>query len=99
MTVIDDAISVVKKCIEECKAKGIEFEMPDVEGCVVRKYEATTPRHSTFVLELPDGRTIRIDSRSKDGSDLCHYEQERSYIKVECSDHSNDFTDSWEEKV
>lgn len=96
---IDDAISAIKKRIEECKAKGVEFKMPTVGGCVVKNCGESTPRHSTFVLELPDGRTIRIDSRSKDGSDLCHYERERSYIKVECSDHSNDFTDSWEEKV
>lgn len=54
---------------------------------------------SASVLEMSDGRTVRIDFRSKDGSNLCHYERERSYIKVECSDHSNDFTDSWEENV
>ena len=96
---MDRIVGAIKKRIEECKAKGIEFKMPVVEGCVVRKFEMPTHRHSTFVLELPDGRTIRIDSRSKDGSDLCHYERERSYLKVECSDHSNDFTDSWEEKA
>lgn len=38
-----------------------------------------------------------IDSYSKSGSDLFHYERERSCIKVECSDHSNDFSDSREE--
>lgn len=96
---MDKIIAAIKKRIEECKDKGIEFKMPAVEGCVVRKCEGDAPRHSTFVLELPDGRTIRIDSRSKDGSDLCHYERERSYIKVECSDHSNDYTASWEERV
>ena len=96
---MDRIIAAIKKRIEECKAKGIEFEMPAVEGCVVRKCETPTPKHSAFVLELPDGRTIRIDSRSKDGSDLCYYERERSCVTVECSDHSNDFTDSWEEKV
>ena len=96
---MDGIIAAIKKRIEECKAKGIEFKMPAVAGCVVMKCGAPTSRHSTFVLELPDGRTIRIDSRSKDGSDLCHYERERSCVTVECSDHSNDFTDSWEEKV
>ena len=95
---MDEAISAIKKRIEECKAKGVDFiDMPVVEGCIVRECETPTPRHSTFVLELPDGRTIRIDSRSKDGSDLNHYELERSFVKVECSDHSNDFTASWEE--
>lgn len=96
---MDRIIAAIKKRIEECKAKGVEFEMPVVEGCTVKKCEAATPRHSTFVLELPDGRTIRIDSQSKDGSDLCHYERERSSVKVECSDHSNDFSDSWEENA
>lgn len=96
---MDKIIAVIKERIEECKRTGIEFEMPDVKGCAVRKCEAAASRNSTFVLELPDGRTICIDSRSKDGSDLCHYERDRSYIKVECSDHSNDFMDSWEEKV
>lgn len=96
---MDRIIAAIKERIEECKAKGVEFEMPVVEGCTVKKCEAATPRHSTFVLELPDGRTIRIDSRSKDGSDLCHYERERSCIKVECSEHSNDFMASWEERV
>ena len=33
--------------------------------------------------ELPNGRTIRIDFRSKDGSDSCHYERESSSIKVD----------------
>lgn len=94
---MDRIIAAIRERIEECKAKGVEFEMPVVEGCTIKKCEAATPRRSTFVLELPDGRTIRIDSRSKDGSDLCHYERERSCIKVECSDHSNDFSDSWEE--
>lgn len=96
---MDKIIAAIKKRIEECKAKGIEFKMPVVEGCVVRSCETPTPRHSTFVLELPDGRTIRIDFRSKDGSDLCHYERERSYVKVECSNHSNDFETLWEENV
>ena len=96
---MDGIIAAIKKRIEECKAKGIEFKMPVVEGCVVRECETPTPKHSTFVLELPDGRTIRVDSRSKDGSDLNHYELERSYVTVECSDHSNDFSDSWEENV
>ena len=96
---MDGIIAAITKRIEECKAKGIEFKMPVVEGCVVRECETPTPRHSTFVLELPDGRTIRVDFRSKDGSDLNHYELERSYVTVECSDHSNDFSDSWEENV
>ena len=96
---MDGIIAAIKKRIEECKAKGIEFKMPVVEGCVVRKCETSTPKHSTFVLELPDGRSIRIDSRSRDWSDMCHSEKERSSVKVECSDHSNDFSDSWEENV
>ena len=96
---MDRIIAAIKKRIKECKAKGVEFEMPVVEGCTVKKCEAATLRHSTFVLELPDGRTIRIESQSKDGSDLCHYERERNSVKVECSDHSNDFSDSWEENV
>lgn len=96
---MDGVIAAIKERIEECKAKGVEFEMPVVEGCVVRECKTPTPRHSTFVLELPDGRTIRVDSRSKDGSDLNHHELERSYVTVECSDHSNDFTASWEENA
>lgn len=95
---MDGIVAAIKKRIEECKAKGVEFEMPVVEGCTVKKCETATPRHSTFVLELPDGSTIRIDSQSKDGSDLCHYEREQSCVKVEFSDHSNDFSDSWDEK-
>ena len=96
---MDGIIAAIKERIEGCKRTGIEFEMPEVEGCSVKKCEGASPRHKTFVLELPDGRTIRVDSRSKDGSDLNHYELERSYVTVECSDHSNDFSDSWEENV
>lgn len=96
---MDGIIAAIKKRIEECKANGVEFEMPEVEGCSVKKCEGASPRHKTFVLELPDGRSIRIDSRSRDWSDMCHSEKERSYVKVECSDRSNDFSDSWEERV
>ena len=96
---MDRIVAAIKKRIEECKAKGIEFEMPAVEGCTVKKSEAATARHSTFVLEFPDGRTVRIDFRSKDRSDLCHCERETSYIKVDCSDHSKNFSDSWEERI
>ena len=95
---MDKIIAAIKKRIEECKANGIEFKMPAVEGCAVKKCEATIPGHTTFVLELSDGCTVRVDFWSKDGSDMCHYEREVSYVNVECSDHSNDFSDSWDEK-
>lgn len=96
---MDRIIAAIKERIAECKNRGVEFEMPEAEGCVVKRCEGSTSRHSILVLELRDGRTIRIDCRSKDRSDACHYERERSFVKVECSDHSNDFSDSWEENV
>lgn len=96
---MDRIIAAIKERIEECKRAGTEFEMLEVEGCSVNKCEGSTFRHSKFVLALPDGRSVRIDSRSRDGSDMCHPEKERSYVTIECSDHSNDFSDSWEENV
>ena len=96
---MQEVIAAIKERIEECKRTGTEFEMPEVEGCAIKKCEGSTSRHLTFVLELHDSSSIRIDCRSRDWSDMSHSEKERSYIKVECSDHSNDFSDSWEERV
>ena len=96
---MDKIIAAIKKRVEECKAMGIEFKMPAVEGCIVKKFDGHAPKHSTYVLELSDGRTIRVDTRSKDDSHSFRYALETSFISVECSDHSNDFMVSWEEKV
>ena len=100
---MDRIIAAIKERIEECKRTGDVFDMTEVEGRAVEKHElpnsGAMTRHLEYVLTLKDGRGVRIDCRSKDKSHSHRYERETSYIKVECSDHSNDFSDSWEERV
>lgn len=100
---MDRIIAAIKERIEECKRTGAVFDMPDVEDCVVEKHElpnsGAMTRHLEYVLTLKDGRGARIVCQSKDKSHSYRYERETSYIKVECSDRSNDFLDSWQEKA
>ena len=99
---MDKIIAVIKARIEECKRTGGVFDMSEVEGCVVEKHElpnsGAMTRHLEYVLTLKDGCSVRIDCQSKDKSHPRCYERETSYVKVECSDQSNDFTASWVER-
>lgn len=100
---MDSVIAAIKARIEECKAKGKMFTMPKIEDCTIEEREwqtsGSTLVHAEFVLRLSDGRFIQVDYQSKDKSRTFSIVPDRSCIKVECSDHSNDFTDSWEEHV
>ena len=100
---MDRVIAAIKVRIEECKAKGQMFTMPEVGDCNVEmragQTSGSTLEHSIFVLLLPDGRSIQVDYQSKDKSHPFSVVPDVSCIKVECSDHSNDFTDSWEERA
>lgn len=100
---MDRVIAAIKERIEECKATGSMFTMPKIEGCTVEVHEGQTSgstiAHSQFALRLPDGRSIQVDYQSKDKSHSFRIVPDRSCIRVECSDHSADFTDSWEERV
>ena len=100
---MDKVIAAIKERIEECKATGSTFTMPRIEGCTVEEREGQTSGstlvHSEFSLRLPDGRSIQVDYQSKDKSHSFRVLPDRSCIKVECSDHSNNFTDAWEESV
>ena len=100
---MDRVVAAIKERIEECKATCSAFTMSKIEGCTVEEHECqtigSTLAHSEFVLILPDGRSIRVDYQSKDKSHSFSIVPDMSCIRVECSDHSNDFTDSWEERV
>lgn len=100
---MDRVIAAIRARIEECKAAGNTFTMPEIEECTVeerkRSTTGSTSPHTEFVLRLPDGRSIQVDYQSKDISQAFSVLPDVSCIKVECSDHSNDFTDSWEEHV
>ena len=99
---MDSVIAAIKARIEECKAAGEMFTMPNIENCAVEEREGPTSGstlvHTVFVLRLPDGRSIQVDYQSKDKSHTFSVAPDRSCIKVECSDLSNDFTDSWDER-
>lgn len=100
---MDSVIAAIKARIEECKAKCKMFTMPMIEDCTIEEREGqtsgSTPVHTEFVLRLLDGRFIQVDYQSKDKSQTFRVVPDMSCIKVECSDHSKDFTDSWEEHV
>ena len=100
---MDRVIVAIKERIEECKAKGKMFTMPKIEDCTIDEHDGpisgSTLAHIEFVVRLPDGRSIQVDYQSKDKSQMFRVVPDMSCIKVECSDHSNDFTDSWEERA
>ena len=100
---MDRVIAAIRKRIEECKVTGAMFKMPKIEDCTVEECEGETSGatlvHTEIVLRLPDGRFIQVDYQSKDKSHSFRVVPDRSCIKVECSDHSDDFTDSWDECV
>lgn len=100
---MDSVIAAIKARIEECKAKGKMFTMPMIEDCTIEEREGQTSGstlvHTEFILRLLDGRFIQVDYQSKDKSHTFRVVLDMSCIKVECSDHSNDFTDSWEERA
>ena len=100
---MDRVIAAIKACIEECKSKGKIFTMPEIDDCAVEKYErsalGSTLIHTEFVVHLQDGRSIQVDYQSKDKSHSFNVVPDRSCIMVKCSDHTNDFTDSWDERV
>lgn len=100
---MDSVIAAIKARIAECKTKGEMFTMPKIEDCTIEEREGpttgTTLVHTVFVVRLLDGRFIQIDYQSKDKSHSFSVVPDLSCIKVECSDHINDFTDSWEERL
>lgn len=100
---MDSVMAAIKARIEECKTKGEMFTMPKIEDCTIEEHDGpisgSTLAHIEFVVRLPDGRSIQVDYQSKDKSHSFSVVPDLSCIKVECSDHSNDFSDSWEENA
>lgn len=99
---MDRVIAALKARIEECKAKGEMFTMRKIEDCTIEESEGATSGstlyHLEFVVRLLDGRFIQVDYQSKDKGRTFSVVPGRSCIKVECSDHSKAFTDSWDER-
>lgn len=99
---MENVIAAISERVEECKRSGAMFTMPALDGCSVSKQElpclGATLSHYVFTVQLPDGRTICIDYQSKDKSKTFSIVPDRSCVRVECSDHSNDFSDAWDEK-
>lgn len=98
---MDDIIKLIKERIEECKRSGDMFTMPIIEGAVVDECEGdgggSIMAHTVFTVRMPDGRSVVVDYKSKDRSHSYHIEPDRSLIAITCSDHSHDFSDSWDE--
>lgn len=98
---MDDIIKLIKERIEECKRSGDMFTMPIIEGAVVDECEGDVSgsimSHTVFIVRMPDGCSVVVDYKSKDRSHSYHIESDRSHIAITCSDHSNDFFDSWDE--
>lgn len=99
---MEKMILAIKERIEECKASRSMFTMPSLNGYTVSEEElqcsGSVLHHCVHTVSLPDGRTIRVDYQSKDKCKTFSVEPDRSCIQVVCSDHSNDFSDSWDEK-
>ena len=98
---MDKIIEVLKERIQECKQRGSVFCMPEVDGCSIEKRSGATSgsilSHSIFVLTFPDGRTVTVDYTSRDKSRPFSMVPDRSSIRITCSDHRDDFSDSWDE--
>lgn len=99
---IEKVIQSIRSRIEECRSTGDMFTMPVLSGCTISKHElpclGAALSHCMFTVVLPDGRSVTIDYQSKDKSKTFSVVPDRSCIRIECSDHSNDFSDSWDEK-
>lgn len=98
---MNEIVKLIKERIEECKRSGDMFTMPIIEGAVVNECEGevggSIMAHIVFTVCLPDGRSVVVDCKSKDRSHAYRIELDRSCVTVTCSDHSNDFSDSWDE--
>lgn len=99
---MDKIIQAIKARVENCKSAGDMFTMPSLFGCTISEQElpcsGAALSHCMFTVVLPDGRSVVIDYQSKDKSKTFSVVPDRSCIRIECSDHSNDFSDSWDER-
>lgn len=99
---MEKIIRAIKERVAECKSAGSPFVMPDLSGCTISEHElpcsGAVLSHCMFTMVLPDGRSVTIDYQSKDKSKTFSVLPDRSCIRIECSDHSYDFSDSWDEK-
>jgi len=102
VAVMKSIIFKIRERVEQCKSSGDMFTMPDIDGCTVSNQglpcAGSAICHSVYTVSLPDGRSILIDYQSKDKSKTFSVVPDRSCIRVECSDHSNDFSDAWDEE-
>lgn len=96
-------IRTIKERIAECKLGGSMFTMPDLCGCSVSVQDLSCSgavlSHRVFTVLLSDGRSVTIDYQSKDKSKTFSIVPDRSCVRVVCSDHSEDFSVSWDESL
>lgn len=100
---MEKIIQTIKERIAECRLSGSMFTMPDLRGCSVSVRDlscsGTVLSHRVFTVSLSDGRSVTIDYQSRDKSKTFSIVPDRSCVRVECSDHSKDFSDSWDESL
>ena len=98
---MEKIIAALNERIHECKNSGSMFSMPKIEGCSVKEQHGVISGsilvHEIFLITLQDGRTITIDYTSRDKSRTFSNVPDRSIIRITCSDHSNESSDSWDE--
>lgn len=99
---MEKIIQAIKSQIKECKVERSIFSMPSLTGCTVNKKElpsgGATLYHCEYAVTLPGEMWVRIDYQSKDKSKTFSNVPDVSVIRVTCSNHNLDFSDSWEER-
>lgn len=98
---INNAISVIKNHITECKQTGDTFALPIITNAKVEKIDAPNVGadllHIEYDITLADGNSIHIDYHSKDKCRTFKINPDRSIIYVTCSCSDFNFSDAWDE--
>lgn len=100
---INNAISVIKERITECKKTGDTFALPIITNAKIEKIDAPNVGadllHIEYDITLIDGNSIHIEYHSKDKCTAFQLNPDRSTIYVTCSRSEFNFSDAWDENV
>ena len=98
-------VTQIKEGIEQCKATGDMMPMPhfDSDGVSVKEIRLRPTEivryRRKYDVNFANGDWIRIEYCSKNSDPKAVTSRHRSEVKVTCSDPSQNFTDSWDEKA
>ena len=95
----------IRQGIEQCKSQGDMMPMPNFNGDGISVKETkmrplgSILYHRKYTISFDNGDWIQIEYSSKGSDKKTMSGPHRSEVKVTCSDPSQNFTDSWDEKA